>query len=198
MNTITIGRSSQCDIILSGENISRVHAELSLINGQYIYHDHSTNGSNIDGQMIHNRKIAVAPGTRILLANRISLPWDRVYSLLPMSGYRSNEAETRHQGNYVNEGNYRNDDNYRYDRQYDHYQQAYQPKSATGWLVAIYIFAFLGGLLGFAFGISVYVQKIDLSNGQTVHKYKESHRSAALIGAILSVISFLFWVAVNS
>jgi pSer/pThr/pTyr-binding forkhead associated (FHA) protein len=35
MRTITIGRSSQCDIILSDDNISRIHAEISLSNGQY-------------------------------------------------------------------------------------------------------------------------------------------------------------------
>lgn len=55
--------------------------------------------------------------------------------------------------------------------------------SATGWLIAIYIFAILGGLLGIAFGIMVYRNK----------KYKESHRTLGLVGAILATISLLIW-----
>ncbi|MDR3267448.1 MAG: FHA domain-containing protein [Tannerella sp.] len=100
MRTITIGRSSQCDIILSGGNISRVHAEISVSNGQYIYYDKSSNGSNIGGQIISNRKIIVAPGSTILLADKIPLPWDRVYALLPASGHRVQEVETAYRGGY--------------------------------------------------------------------------------------------------
>jgi hypothetical protein len=102
MKTITIGRSSQCDIIVSDNNISRVHAEISLNNGQYVYHDTSINGSNVGGQIVNNKRIVVAPGTTILLANKIPLPWDKIYSLLPASNYRVNEAET---GYIANGGN---------------------------------------------------------------------------------------------
>jgi|GEM_PF-1336421 Uncharacterized conserved protein, contains FHA domain len=100
MKTITIGRSSQCDIILSDGNISRIHAEIFLNNGQYVYFDKSNNGSNVGGQIINNKKIVVAPETNILLANKIPLPWDRVYTLLPLSRHSVNEAETMHHVNY--------------------------------------------------------------------------------------------------
>lgn len=99
MRTITIGRSSQCDIILSDGSISRVHAEISINNGQYVYTDKSSNGSNIGGQIISNKKVVVAPGVNILLANMIPLPWDRVYTLLPISNYRVNETETMYRMN---------------------------------------------------------------------------------------------------
>jgi len=66
-------------------------------------------------------------------------------------------------------------------------------ENATGWLIAIYIFAVLGGLLGLIFGMTVYRSKISLPDGKKVHKYKSSHRIAALTGAILSCISMFVW-----
>ena len=56
-------------------------------------------------------------------------------------------------------------------------------KSATGWLIAIYIFASLGGWLGLVLGIYVYRNK----------KYKSSHRTLGLIGAILAILSIFLW-----
>lgn len=56
-------------------------------------------------------------------------------------------------------------------------------KSATGWLIATFIFAILGGLLGLAFGIVVYRNR----------EYKDTHRKLGLLGAILSAISFAVW-----
>lgn len=56
-------------------------------------------------------------------------------------------------------------------------------ESATGWLIATYIFAILGGYLGIILGILVYRDK----------KYKESHRKLGLIGMILAIISIFTW-----
>lgn len=56
-------------------------------------------------------------------------------------------------------------------------------KSATGWLIATYIFAALGGLLGVCFGLMVYRNK----------EYKQSHRTLGLIGMILAIISVFVW-----
>ena len=56
-------------------------------------------------------------------------------------------------------------------------------ESATGILIATYIFAFLGGLLGVVLGIVVFKNK----------KYLPSHRKLALLGAILAAISFGVW-----
>ena len=55
--------------------------------------------------------------------------------------------------------------------------------SATGMLIATYIFALLGGLLGIIFGIIVYKNK----------KYLPSHRKLALVGAVLAGISAIIW-----
>ncbi|WP_195629507.1 FHA domain-containing protein [Bacteroides finegoldii] len=85
MKTITIGRSSKCDIVVPYEGVSRIHAEISITGNQYIFKDLSTNGSSLGGRMIHNERLAVSPGAEILLANRIPLPWAQVYAQLPLS-----------------------------------------------------------------------------------------------------------------
>ena len=115
MKSITIGRSKDCDIVLTYDKISRVHANLSLVNGQYIFQDMSRNGSNIGGQIIKNQIVTVAPGTSIWLANKIPLPWDQVYAHLPLAGpYNYNNGNNSlnppqpdsHQPEYQNSINY--------------------------------------------------------------------------------------------
>lgn len=96
MKTITIGRSSKCDIVIPYEGVSRIHAEISIVGNEYVFKDLSTNGSSLGGRMIHNERVAVSPGTQILLANRIPLPWAQVYAQLPLSSVNpyNNGADT--------------------------------------------------------------------------------------------------------
>lgn len=84
MKTITIGRID-CDIIIPDSNISRHHATISLVNGQYVYYDMSKNGTTINGRVYNNEKVVVAPGTPIYLSNKVPLPWAQVLMLLPES-----------------------------------------------------------------------------------------------------------------
>lgn len=100
MRTIRVGRSKECDIILTYDKISRVHAEITLNGGQYVYHDVSKNGSNIGGRIVIGEKIIVAPGTTILLANKVPLPWERVYPILNPQGADVNDSRTVAGGNY--------------------------------------------------------------------------------------------------
>lgn len=76
-------------------------------------------------------------------------------------------------------------------------QPLYEEKSATGWLIAAYIFALLGGYLGMIIGIMVFMakEKVKDANGTEtkVPKYKKNHRTLGLIAAILSVISIFVW-----
>ena len=58
-----------------------------------------------------------------------------------------------------------------------------EKESATGLLIATYIFAILGGMLGVIFGIMVFKDK----------KYKDSHRTLGIIGTILAIISMFIW-----
>lgn len=84
MKTITIGRVD-CDIIISDSSISRKHATISLVNGQYVYNDISKNGTTINGRVYQNEKVVITPGTPIYLSNRIPLPWAQILMLLPNS-----------------------------------------------------------------------------------------------------------------
>ena len=165
MKTITIGRSSQCDIILSDQNISRIHAEISLANGQYVYHDCSSNGSNIGGQMICNRKIILVPGASVLLANKIPLPWDRVYALLPASGFRVNEAETHYQPQAST----------MYGCPPAHYRKAFHPanpdKLGIGWGILAFLIPIAGWIMYFV--------------------WKDETPNRANAAGIISIISFV-------
>ena len=93
-SVITIGRSSHCDIIVPGESISREHARISIVGGNYVYEDVGKNGSVIGGRVLHGEKIVVAAGTDILLAGKIPLPWAQVYAMLPLRGVRPYDEET--------------------------------------------------------------------------------------------------------
>lgn len=95
-SVITIGRSSSCDIIIQNDKVSRVHARISLVGGQYVYEDVGKNGSVIGGRIIHGEKVSVAAGVEILLAGKVPLPWTMVYSMLPLQGVRPFEGDTNY------------------------------------------------------------------------------------------------------
>ena len=96
---ITIGRSSSCDIILPDTNmkISREHARISISGGRYVFENLGRHGSYMNGCMMGNERVVIAPGTPILLANMEPLPWNEIYRLLPLKGVvveRPAERET--------------------------------------------------------------------------------------------------------
>ena len=87
MKTITIGKLN-CDIVIQDAYISRKHAEISLVDGQYVFRDMSKNGTTINGRVYHNEKVVIAPGTPVYLANKVPLPWPQVFMLLPNTPVR--------------------------------------------------------------------------------------------------------------
>lgn len=96
--TITIGRSHSCNIMVTDDNVSRIHARISRVGGQYVFEDVSSNGSTLNGQVIHGQRIVVAPGANILLAGRVPLPWNDIYKMLPLGPANPYERETHLNG----------------------------------------------------------------------------------------------------
>lgn len=94
MKTITIGRSSSCDIIIPDPSISRIHAKITRNGNAFIYHDLAKNGTIVNSVLINNEKTVIAPGASVFLAGRIPLPWAEVYALLPSSPSLPSEKPT--------------------------------------------------------------------------------------------------------
>ena len=68
---ITFGRDSGCDIVFNtntNPTISRQHARLEYSSGHWNFIDTSTNGSSLDGKKIHNAKVVLQGGEKILLS----------------------------------------------------------------------------------------------------------------------------------
>ena len=64
---VTLGRSRQCDIVLSDPNISRQHAEVRPRGGSWVLSDlGSTNGSRLNGRTITGPEV-IRPGDEIEL-----------------------------------------------------------------------------------------------------------------------------------
>lgn len=99
--SITIGRSSSCDIIVPDDKVSRVHARIHRSGSNYVYESLGRNGSVIGGRVYSCGKVVVAPGTEILMAGRIPVPWGRIYTLMPLSGANVYGGETHAGGGGV-------------------------------------------------------------------------------------------------
>ena len=54
MNTYTIGRRTGKTICFSNPEVSNDHAEIVENNGSYLLIDHSTNGTLVNGNRVHN------------------------------------------------------------------------------------------------------------------------------------------------
>lgn len=81
---ILIGRSHNCDYVISNPDqhpmVSGEHAHLSETDspGVFLYEDHSTNGSYINGQFVHNGSCTVRGGDHITLGRTFVLPLDDI------------------------------------------------------------------------------------------------------------------------
>lgn len=62
-----IGRSKECELVLDGHQISRVHARIELVNGVCrLFDEGSSNGTYVNGQRVHrSRKLRIGDVIRI-------------------------------------------------------------------------------------------------------------------------------------
>lgn len=137
MNSIKIGRSTQCDIIINDSYISGIHAEIKLVSsGRYVYTDMSRNGSVLNGRIIGHNPIEITYGTPILLAGKIPLPWEQIQMKLDSVNPFDNHTNitTDH-----SQSDYNNDFHY-YDNE----------DLGCGWMVLCFLIPLVGLVLYFA------------------------------------------------
>ena len=86
---ITIGRSRNCDIVISEDCVyaSQMHATMYMDGTQLIYQDNSRNGTMVNGTSVHNRAIPVEYGDVIMIAGNYLLDWNQVERFFPRKWY---------------------------------------------------------------------------------------------------------------
>ena len=84
MAQITIGRNAQSTIVVDAQynTVSGNHATISYDGAAYILQDHSTNGTYINGNHIHNTSCQIHLGDHITLGTQYVLNMNEVSSLL--------------------------------------------------------------------------------------------------------------------
>lgn len=97
-HTISIGRGTNNDIVLQHQAISTYHAIVTFgEDGNVIYTDNSTNGTQINGKFVRGRSVYVTPGDQILLPGRVLLDWRLLSSRNPYSGAGARQQGTQPQ-----------------------------------------------------------------------------------------------------
>lgn len=84
---IKIGRSPDSTVVIDErwDTVSNDHADIELRNEALIFVDHSSNGTIINKQKIHNREVGIYPGDNIMLAGVYELSWDLISGYFPQS-----------------------------------------------------------------------------------------------------------------
>lgn len=85
MEQISIGRAPECSLNIpeSFLKVSNEHANIHLVDGIITFYDHSSNGTIINGQLVHNSSRVIKQGDRILLADSYELKWSEIEQYFP-------------------------------------------------------------------------------------------------------------------
>lgn len=89
MNKYSIGRKSQNDIVINDptDMVSRFHADLFVnSDGSFTLSDHSTHGTTVNGQRLHNSSRQVRYGDTIVFADVARFDWSDVSNVGPNQG----------------------------------------------------------------------------------------------------------------
>lgn len=206
---ISVGRE-MCDIIISdsARKISRHHADIELVmytGGKYYsFTDCSSNGTVINGKMVRRTTVDIRASElapEIYLAGVIEghLDWSKVVAELDKRARALWETEETDSGAATVEEKVTEPDiaeKANKEPLKETVEEAnfkYREKDATGLLIASYIFAILGGLLGIILGCVVATGKVEMFNGDKVYKYKPAHRKLGWGAVVLSIISMIVW-----
>ena len=85
MERVSIGRAQECTLHIpeSFSKVSNEHADIHLVDGVLTFYDHSSNGTTINGQNVHNSNRVIKRGDSIVLAGSYELKWVEIERLFP-------------------------------------------------------------------------------------------------------------------
>lgn len=195
--SLSIGREL-CDIIItdSERKISRHHADVELkefTGGKYyVFTDCSANGSVVNRKSIRKTSVSIpakGPAPEIYLAGVLDghLDWDKVIEELDKRAKALQEIEEKPSADEA----VKKEEKPKMD-----VELAYEGEDAMPWLVAAFIFAFLGGYMGLIFALIIWFKKTRLENGNQVYQYKESQRKLAFVAIIIAIVAMFVWPTV--
>ena len=76
MRKVTIGRNADNNIVIADQSVSGYHADLEIHdNGEMIFRDHSTNGTMVNGNYLHNDFCYVYGNDNIVFPGQHKLDW---------------------------------------------------------------------------------------------------------------------------
>lgn len=79
MKKITIGRNTDNDIVIMDQSVSGYHADLEILdNGEMIFRDHSTNGTMVNGNHLHNDFCYVFGTDKIVFPGQHRFDWTEI------------------------------------------------------------------------------------------------------------------------
>lgn len=89
-HTISVGRGPSNDLVYNNGAVSTSHALITFAeDGTIIYTDNSTNGTMINGRLVHHRGVYIKPGDVITLPGNILVSWSAIGARNPYSPIRS-------------------------------------------------------------------------------------------------------------
>jgi hypothetical protein len=77
---ITIGRDASCQIWINdpSNKVSRIHASLFWDGRRLILEDQSSNGTVVNGRLVHHSRVEIKNGDTIYLGNSVLLSWNEI------------------------------------------------------------------------------------------------------------------------
>lgn len=200
---VSVGRD-MCDIIMSdpGRKISRHHADVELVEHTggkyYVLTDCSANGTIVNNRLLSKNSVNISvdgPYPEVLLAGvpEGRLNWKQVIDEIEKKRTSVGVNDDQETGTGVLPPEIPGSGGSNGEVIDEEITSDCLEEDATGWLIAAYVFALLGGLLGVAFGVMVASSKKKLTDGTKVYQYKKSHRQLGIIATVIAIISIFIW-----
>lgn len=148
MKLIKIGRSKENDIVIDDDTkVSRHHAELFHDDdgNTFITDLNSANGTFVNGDKINGTHL-LKDLDIIVIGKSDPIPWKNYFKINSVKSAKSKSASSPTDNNIENDSSVKKTD---------------YKKASKGWIIAGFIFAFLGGYFGTCIGLNYLFGKYD-------------------------------------